>query len=162
MPSAGRRSPETEGSDMLSRPQIQHSFAGGCGALHGLPYFTWAMSPTVMSATGIWMTWLPRMTVNFCSCSIRLCKPRNCFSLLQSLKAVTNTTHTTDRRIAAPSIHPVSPSPSSSPTETSPQTICKETKWQFQKPSDYFQVFYFINFTRTFEDHWTQPLYKGS
>lgn len=27
MPSAGRRSPETEGNDMLSRPQIQHSSA---------------------------------------------------------------------------------------------------------------------------------------
>lgn len=134
-------------------------------AVLGLPYFTWAMSPTVMSATGIWMTWLPLMTVNFCSCSIRLCKPRNCFSLLQSLKAVTNTTQTTDRRIAAPSIHPVSPSPSSSPTETSPQTVQKETKWHLkntkQKPERTFLVFYFINFSQSYEHHWTQSFYKG-
>lgn len=112
------------------------------------------MSPTVMSATGIWMTCPPLMTVNFCSCSIRLCRPRNCFSLLQSLKAVTNTTHTTDKRIAAPSIHPVSPSPSSSPTETSPQTFRKETKsGNFKIPSGCFQVsfLYPINFTQHFD-----------
>lgn len=110
-----------------------------CTALFYLPYFTWAISPTVMSATGIWMTWPPLMTVNFCSCSIRLCKPLNCFSLLQSLKAVTNTTHTTDKRIAAPSIQPVSPSPSSSPTETSPQTIWKERKCWSKKILNWWQ-----------------------
>lgn len=78
------------------------------------PYFTCAMSPTTISATGIWMTCPPRTTVNFCSCSMRLCSPRNCFSLLQSLKAVTRTTQMTDRRMAAPSIQPASASPSSS------------------------------------------------
>lgn len=86
-----------------------------------LPYLTWAKSPTTMSATGIWMTFPFRTTVNFCSCSIRLCRPRNCFSFDQSLKAVTRTTHTTDNKIAAPSIQPVSASPSSSaPPETFP------------------------------------------
>lgn len=72
------------------------------------------MSPTTISATGIWTTWLARTTVNFCSCSMRLCRPRNCFSLLQSLKAVTRTTQMTERRMAAPSIQPASASPSSS------------------------------------------------
>jgi hypothetical protein len=70
------------------------------------------------------------------------------------LKAVTNTTHTTDKRIAAPSIQPVSPSPSSSPTETTPQTIWKERKClsqrDFELMTTYFSVnylFYFISFT---------------
>lgn len=72
------------------------------------------MSPTTSSATGIWTSCPLRMTVNFCSCSMRLCRPRNCFSLLQSLKAVTNTTQITESRIAAPSIQPASASPSSS------------------------------------------------
>lgn len=79
-----------------------------------IPYLIWAMSPTTISATGIWTTWPARTTVNFCSCSMRLCRPRNCFSLLQSLKAVTRTTQMTERRMAAPSIQPASASPSSS------------------------------------------------
>jgi len=54
------------------------------------------------------------MTVNFCSCSMRLWRPRNCFSLLQSLKAVTSTTMITENKIAAPSIQPACDSPSSS------------------------------------------------
>ncbi|KAG7278441.1 hypothetical protein CRUP_038736 [Coryphaenoides rupestris] len=67
------------------------------------------------------MTLPLRTTANRCSCSMRLCSPRNCFSLLQSLKAVTSTTHTTDSRMAAPSIHPASASPSSSaPLDTFP------------------------------------------
>lgn len=78
------------------------------------------MSPTTMSVTGSCMTCAPRTTWNFCSCSMRLCKPRNCFSFDQSLKAVTSTTHTTDSRMAAPSIQPASPSPSSPPA-ASPQ-----------------------------------------
>lgn len=78
------------------------------------PYLICAISPTTMSATGSWITWLPRTTWNFCSCSMRLWRPRNCFSLLQSLKAVTSTTHTTESKMAAPSIHPASASPSSS------------------------------------------------
>lgn len=39
------------------------------------------------------------------SFSILLCKPRNCRSFLQSLKAVTKTTTKTAIRIATPSIH---------------------------------------------------------
>lgn len=86
------------------------------------PYLTWAMSPTTISATGIWMTLPLRTTANRCSCSMRLCSPRNCFSLLQSLKAVTNTTQMTDSRMAAPSIQPASASPSSStPPDVFPQ-----------------------------------------
>lgn len=86
------------------------------------------MSPTTMSATGSWMTCAPRTTWNFCSCSMRLCKPLNCFSLLQSLKAVTRTTQTTDSRIAAPSIQPASASPSSSaPAFAAPQAAERET-----------------------------------
>ncbi len=95
---------------------------------HGLsrtgnwPYLTWAMSPTTNSATGIWMTVALRTTANRCSSSMRLCSPRNCFSLLQSLKAVTSTTQMTDSRMATPSIHPASASPSSSaPPDTFPQ-----------------------------------------
>lgn len=81
------------------------------------------MSPTTISDTLICITWPPRTTVNFCSCSMRLWRPRNCFSLLQSLKAVTRTTHTTDSRMAAPSIHPASASPSSStPPAALPQS----------------------------------------
>ncbi len=87
------------------------------------PYLTCAMSPTTISDTLIWIICPPRTTVNFCSCSMRLWRPRNCFSLLQSLKAVTKTTHTTDNRMAAPSIHPASPSPSSStPPAALPQS----------------------------------------
>lgn len=87
------------------------------------PYLTCAMSPTTISDTLICITWPPRTTVNFCSCSMRLWRPRNCFSLLQSLKAVTRTTHTTDSRMAAPSIHPASASPSSStPPAALPQS----------------------------------------
>lgn len=87
------------------------------------PYLTCAMSPTTISETLIWMSCPPRITVNFCSCSMRLWRPLNCFSLLQSLKAVTRTTHTTDSRMAAPSIHPVSASPSSStPPAALPQS----------------------------------------
>lgn len=94
-----------------------------------LPYLIWAMSPTNMSDTGSWMTWLPRTTWNFCSCSMRLCSPRNCFSFDQSLKAVTNTTHTTDNRMAAPSIQPASASPSSStPPPAMPHAIFTRTK----------------------------------
>ena len=90
------------------------------------PYLIWAMSPTRMSATGSWMTWLPRTTWNFCSCSMRLCSPRNCFSLLQSLKAVTITTHATESKMAAPSIQPASASPSSSaPAAAAPHTAHK-------------------------------------
>ena len=86
------------------------------------PYLTWAMSPTTSVATGTWRSCPFRMTVNFCSCSMRLCRPRNCFSLLQSLKAVTRTTQMTDSRMAAPSIQPASASPSSSaPADTFPQ-----------------------------------------
>lgn len=89
-----------------------------------LPYLTCAISPTTMSATGSWMTWLPRTTWNFCSCSIRLCRPLNCFSLLQSLKAVTSTTQTTESRMAAPSIQPASDSPSSStPPAAAPHAV---------------------------------------
>jgi len=95
--------------------------------LHGgsvSPYLIWAMSPTTISATGIWMTWPLRMTVNFCSCSMRLCSPRNCFSLDQSLKAVTSTTMRTEKRMAAPSIQPACASPSSStPDAVSPQSV---------------------------------------
>lgn len=88
-----------------------------------LPYFICAMSPTTISATGIWMTWPPRTTVNFCSCSMRLWRPLNCFSLLQSLNAVTNTTQITERRMAAPSIQPASDSVSSStPPAALPQS----------------------------------------
>lgn len=95
-----------------------------------LPYLTWAKSPTTMSATGIWMTFPFRTTVNFCSCSIRLCRPRNCFSLDQSLNAVTKTTQTTDNRMAAPSIQPVSPSPSSSaPPAPFPQPAGTRRGW---------------------------------
>lgn len=91
-----------------------------------LPYLTCAISPTTMSATGSCMTWLPRTTWNFCSCSMRLCSPRNCFSFDQSLKAVTSTTHTTDKRIAAPSIQPASASPSSStPPAAAPQATVR-------------------------------------
>lgn len=87
------------------------------------PYLICAISPTTISATGIWMTCPPRTTVNFCSCSMRLWRPRNCFSLLQSLKAVTSTTQTTDSRMAAPSIQPASASPSSSaPPAAFPQS----------------------------------------
>ncbi|KAG7275381.1 LOW QUALITY PROTEIN: hypothetical protein CRUP_021579 [Coryphaenoides rupestris] len=67
------------------------------------------------SATGSWTTCPSRTTWNFCSCWMRLCSPRNCFSLDQSLKAVTSTTHTTDNKMAAPSIQPAAPSPSSPP-----------------------------------------------
>lgn len=91
-----------------------------------LPYLICAISPTTMSDTGSCMTWLPRTTWNFCSCSMRLCSPRNCFSFDQSLKAVTSTTHTTDNRIAAPSIQPASASPSSS---TPPATMPHATVW---------------------------------
>lgn len=81
------------------------------------------MSPTTISATGIWITCPPRTTVNFCSCSMRLWRPLNCFSLLQSLNAVTNTTQITDRRMAAPSIQPASDSFSSStPPAALPQS----------------------------------------
>lgn len=81
------------------------------------------MSPTTISDTLIWITCPPRTTVNFCSCSMRLWRPRNCFSLLQSLKAVTRTTQTTDSRMAAPSIQPASDSPSSStPPAALPQS----------------------------------------
>lgn len=94
-----------------------------------LPYLIWAMSPTAMSDTGSWMTWLPRTTWNFCSCSMRLCSPRNCFSFDQSLKAVTSTTHTTDSRMAAPSIQPASASPSSStPPAAMPHAAFTRTK----------------------------------
>lgn len=97
--------------------------------MSGLPYLIWAMSPTTMSDTGSWMTWLPRTTWNFCSCSMRLCSPRNCFSFDQSLKAVTNTTHTTDNRMAAPSIQPASASPSSStPPAAMPHAVFARTK----------------------------------
>lgn len=82
-----------------------------------------------MSDTGSWMTCAPRTTWNFCSCSMRLCKPLNCFSLLQSLKAVTRTTQTTDSRIAAPSIQPASASPSSSaPAFAAPQAAERDTR----------------------------------
>lgn len=92
-------------------------------AEHYSPYFTCAMSPTTISATGIWITCPPRTTVNFCSCSIRLWRPLNCFSLLQSLNAVTSTTQITDRRMAAPSIQPASDSVSSStPPAALPQS----------------------------------------
>lgn len=112
-----------------------------------LPYLTWAKSPTTMSATGIWMTFPFRTTVNFCSCSIRLCRPRNCFSLDQSLNAVTKTTHTTDSRMAAPSIQPVSPSASSSaPPDTFPHAAVKQMNgwlanlWSIQLETDLFTV----------------------
>lgn len=92
-----------------------------------LPYLICAISPTTISATGIWITWPLRMTVNFCSCSMRLCSPRNCFSLLQSLNAVTSTTMITENRIAAPSIQPACASPSSStPPAAWPQAGKKE------------------------------------
>lgn len=88
-----------------------------------LPYFICAMSPTTISATGIWITCPPRTTENFCSCSMRLWRPLNCFSLLQSLNAVTSTTQITDRRMAAPSIQPASDSFSSStPPAALPQS----------------------------------------
>lgn len=94
----------------------------GLSRIGNWPYLTWAMSPTTISATGIWMTFPLRTTANRCSSSMRLCSPRNCFSLLQSLKAVTSTTQMTDSRMAAPSIHPASASPSSSaPPDTFPQ-----------------------------------------
>lgn len=100
----------------------------------GSPYLTWAMSPTTMSATGIWMTFPFRTTVNFCSCSIRLCRPRNCFSLDQSLKAVTRTTQATDSRMAAPSIQLASPSPSSSaPADKLPHAGKTETHGSWQR-----------------------------
>lgn len=89
-----------------------------------LPYLIWAISPTTISATGSWMSWPLRIMQNFCSSSMRLCSPRNCFSLLQSLKAVTNTTMITEVRMAAPSIQPVSASSSSSGLpEAWPHTI---------------------------------------
>lgn len=79
------------------------------------------------------MTWLPRTTWNFCSCSIRLCRPRNCFSFDQSLKAVTSTTHTTDNRMAAPSIQPASASPSSStPPAAEPQAGVWKSKHTYR------------------------------
>lgn len=79
------------------------------------PYFTWHISPTTISPTGIWATSPPRITANLCSCSILLWSPRNCFSFLQSLKAVTKTTTKTATRMATPSIHPASDSVSSPP-----------------------------------------------
>lgn len=77
------------------------------------PYLTWQMSPTRISPTGIWRTWPPLMVANLCSCSILFWSPLNCFSFLQSLKAVTNTTTTTATRMATPSIQPASASVSS-------------------------------------------------
>ena len=44
----------------------------------------------------------PRTTVKTWSDSILSCRPRNCFSFVQSLKAVTTTTTTTARRMAPP------------------------------------------------------------
>lgn len=58
----------------------------------------------------------PRITVNFYAYSMHFWRPRNCFSLLHSLKAVTSATTITDRRMAAPSIHSASASPSFSTT----------------------------------------------
>lgn len=99
-----------------------------------LPYFTCATSPTTISATGIWITCPPRTTVNFCSCSMRLWRPLNCFSLLQSLKAVTRTTQITDRRMAAPSIQPASDSFSSStPPAALPQSAEGQGQMLIQK-----------------------------
>lgn len=72
------------------------------------PYLTRHISPTTISPTGIWTTSPPRITLNWCSCSILACNPRNCFSFCQSLKAVTKTTTTTAIRIATPSIQPAS------------------------------------------------------
>lgn len=100
-----------------------------------LPYFTCAMSPTTISATGIWITCPPRTTVNFCSCSIRLWSPRNCFSLLQSLKAVTSTTQITESRMAAPSIQPASASPSSSAPPVAVPHPAKAT-WRISQSSE--------------------------
>ena len=99
--------------------RLYSSSFGGLGS----PYLICAMSPTTISDTGIWMTWPLRMTVNFCSCSMRLCSPRNCFSLDQSLKAVTSTTMMTEKRMAAPSIQPACASPSSS----TPDAVCPHT-----------------------------------
>ena len=63
------------------------------------------------------MTSLFLSTENLCSCSILDCRPLNCFSFLQSLKAVTNTTTNTAIRIAQPSIQFVWDSESSSPSK---------------------------------------------
>ena len=78
-----------------------------------LPYLTWHISPTSISLTGSWTTSPLRITENLCSCSILLWSPLNCFSLRQSLKAVTKTTTKTAIKMATPSIHPASDSVSS-------------------------------------------------
>jgi len=77
------------------------------------PYFTWQISPTTSSPTGICWAFPLRITANLCSCSILLCRPRNCLSFFQSLNAVTKTTITTAPNMAVPSIHPACPSDSS-------------------------------------------------
>ena len=80
-----------------------------------IPYLTWSTSPTTISATAISSVLPFLMMLILCSLSILLCSPLNCFSLVKSLMAVTRTTTTTDTRMAAPSIHPVSPSSTSPP-----------------------------------------------
>ena len=86
---------------------------------HGadLPYLTWQISPTTISPTGICITSPARITENLCSHSILFWSPRNCFSFLQSLKAVTKTTTKTATRMATPSIQPASCSVLSLPAE---------------------------------------------
>jgi hypothetical protein len=66
---------------------------------------TCMMSPTTRSPICTWVACPPLMTLNVCSPSILSCSPLNCFSLDQSLNAVTRTTITTAIRIARPSIH---------------------------------------------------------
>jgi len=87
-----------------------------------LPYFTWQMSPTTMSPTGICTTSPARSTANLCSCSILFCRPRNCRSLRQSLNDVTSTTTITATSMAAPSIQPASFSLSSWPAPANKQS----------------------------------------
>ena len=101
------------------------------------PYLICAMSPTTISDTRIWITCPARTTVNFCSWSMRLWSPRNCFSLLQSLKAVTRTTQTTDRRMATPSIHPASASLSST---TPPAALPQSEQRQRVSTLSYFTL----------------------
>ena len=68
------------------------------------PYLTWQMSPTTMSLMRIWCGSPLRKTLSVCSPSMRACRPRNCRSFRQSLKAVTSTTASTAAMIAVPSI----------------------------------------------------------
>ena len=79
-----------------------------------LPYLMKHTSPTTISATGTSIVSPARIMDNLCSDSSLSCKPRNCLSFVQSLKAVTKTTMKTAIRIATPSIQLASDSPCSS------------------------------------------------